>query len=319
MLDGVNPELKAVAVQQGGVFSRGQALDAGYTVDQINRRLQSKRWQRIRRGQYAEAVDLSGQTPWDRALFEYRRRIHAAVNAMRPGSWAVSHHSSVVMHELPVWGASLDDVHLTRLGTVRCGPIAGVRHHRSPVAAADLVEVGKLVLTAPPRALVEYAKSVPFEAAVISVDAALHRGLVDSEQLGRALDATMSWAGAPSARAAFRFADGRSESVGESRCRVMLHQLGLPVPQLQVDFEDADGLVGRVDFYFPEFATAIEFDGDVKYADGDRGVLVREKWREDRLRALGLRVIRVGWSDLTHPHRLAVKLRPHLAVPHLIA
>jgi very-short-patch-repair endonuclease len=53
----------------------------------------------------------------------------------------------------------------------------------------------------------------------------------------------------------------------------------------------------------------IEFDGKVKYRDGDGDTLFQEKRREDRLRRLGYTVIRVTWSDLGRPERVVAWIR----------
>ena len=62
-------------------------------------------------------------------------------------------------------------------------------------------------------------------------------------------------------------------------------------------------LVGVVDAWFEEAAVAVEFDGRVKYTDPWRGrlpeqVLWDEKRREDELRALDIRVVRIADADL---------------------
>lgn len=69
------------------------------------------------------------------------------------------------------------------------------------------------------------------------------------------------------------------------------------------------------DFYWPELGLVGEFDGHGKYLREEmaRGrtaaeVVMAEKAREDRLRALGLRVVRWGWADLLDPARLRRKL-----------
>lgn len=48
----------------------------------------------------------------------------------------------------------------------------------------------------------------------------------------------------------------------------------------------------------------VEFDGAVKYADGDRRVLFDEKRREDALRRAGWVVVRLVWTDLSDPDGL---------------
>ncbi len=115
---------------------------------------------------------------------------------------------------------------------------------------------------------------------------------------------------------ALDLADGRAESPGESRTRVLIKQLGFEDVDLQVALSDADGFVGRVDMLMPVSRIVIEFDGKIKYTDpsmlgnktsGD--AVFGEKVREDRIRALGYSVVRVYWSDLKDPNRLERKLR----------
>jgi hypothetical protein len=102
-----------------------------------------------------------------------------------------------------------------------------------------------------------------------------------------------------------RRGDGLPESVGESRLRVLMYEHGLPRPRLQTEFYDRLGLIGRVDFDFDEYESVVEFDGALKYGGGSPEVLIREKRREDRLRALGRTVIRTDWSRLRPPAELA--------------
>ncbi|WP_157979719.1 type IV toxin-antitoxin system AbiEi family antitoxin domain-containing protein [Kribbella monticola] len=309
----MNPKLAVVAEKQGGVFSRAQAIGCGYTLEQVRERLRDGRWERIRHGQYAEPLGLAHLAPWDQKLHRHRRQVHAVVNSKRPDSVAVSHQSALVLHGLPVWGLELAEVHLTRLDNFRGGLAGGVRHHRGKLTAGELTEVQGLITTTWPRAVAETACTTSFEAAVVIADAAVRRSQSGLEEVHSVLDVVEFWPGSPTARAAVAFADGRSESVGESRLRVLMHNQGLPAPLLQVDFSDSTGFVGRVDFYFPEYRTVVEFDGLVKYSSGSAEALVEEKRREDRLRALGLEVVRVVWSDLTLPGQVGERIRSAFA------
>jgi hypothetical protein len=304
----VNPELGRVAVAQGGVVSRAQAMSAGYTPEQIRERLTDGRWERVRRGQYAERADLGALAPWEQELFRHRRLVHAAMNAMRPGSAVVSHHSALVLHRIPTWRADLAEVQLTRTsgrGEVK----AGVRHHQGLLTPVDLTRAEGLAITSVPRAVIETASTTSFEAAVVSADAALRRPEVTVDEFDRLLTVTECWPGSPTIRSALAFADPLSESVGESLLRVLMHNEGLPPPVLQAVFNDHAGFIGRVDFYFPDYNTVVEFDGLLKYADGSRHALIQEKIREDRLSALGLQVLRLTWDDLAHPARTAQRIR----------
>ncbi|MDX6262955.1 MAG: hypothetical protein QOH84_4643 [Kribbellaceae bacterium] len=309
----MNPELKEVATPQGGVFSRGQAVAAGYSPEQMRERLGDGRWERVRHGQYVEATDLSGLARWDREALCHRRAVHAVMNSFRGGSVAVSHQSALVLHELSPWGVDLDEVQVNRMDDRKGRVRAGVREHGGKLSPLDLTEVSGLLVTTVPRAVVELACRCAFEPAVVAVDAALRRKLIGEEELARLVDVTEFWPGGPGARAALAFGSRLSESAGESRLRVLIHNHGLPTPIQQYVFKDAAGFVARVDFYFPGQRTVLEFDGLVKYADGSAEVLVQEKLREDRLRALGVEVVRITWADLARPQSVVARLREAFA------
>lgn len=300
--------MKAVAARQGNVFSRAQALACGYTDDQIRYLVADQRWRRIRHGQFAEAVDRSHQPPWTRLAAEHLEAVHALLNSLTAGSVAVSHQSALLLHGLPIYGLDVSKVHVTNLNR-RMRLMPGVTSHRGEVTAADLMTVDGVLMTNPARAVIETGCRASFESTVVAADAALRQGKVQPGEFGRLLDATVLWPGSPKARAAIRFTDGRSESVGESRLRILMADQGLPAPELQVEFADAAGQFARVDFYFPEFRTVVEFDGLVKYGDSAGEVVMREKAREDRLRALGLEIVRVTWADLASPAALAERIR----------
>jgi hypothetical protein len=82
----------------------------------------------------------------------------------------------------------------------------------------------------------------------------------------------------------------------ESLSRLRLVDRGLPEPELQVPMHDRAGLIGYVDMFWPDLSVVGEADGLMKYESRD--VLVREKEREDRLRALGLMVVRWTWEQI---------------------
>jgi hypothetical protein len=311
----MHPKLQRVSMAQGGVFSRRQAMLAGYTVEQIRDRLTNGRWERLRHGQYAETVDLSDSPAWERSVFRHRRLVHAAVNAMHPGSVAVSHHSALVLHGVPVWRADLEEVQLTRLSG-RGRLKAGSRHHEGKLNPSELTEVEGLTVTTVGRATVETASTASFEAAVVSADVALRRPELSPDVIARLMTTTECWPGSPKIRSVLAFADARSESVGESLLRVLMNAEGLPRPVLQATFSDDLGFIGRVDFFFPDELTVVEFDGMVKYTDGSSTTLIQEKLREDRLRAIGLQVVRITWTDLAHPARTAMLIRQAFARAH---
>jgi len=105
-------------------------------------------------------------------------------------------------------------------------------------------------------------------------------------------------------------ASALSQSVGETRTRAVVRQLGFPPPTLQFEVVDAEGSMYG-DLAWPKFRVILEFDGRMKYTrdeytGGDPATVVwREKRREDRLRRLGWTIVRVVWADLERPSTLA--------------
>ncbi len=91
--------------------------------------------------------------------------------------------------------------------------------------------------------------------------------------------------------------------------------LGVEPPELQHEFRDGSGLIGFADDWWERQRAVGEADGRVKLADPAltteeaKAALVREKKREDRMRALAAALARWGWDESCDPHLL----RPVLA------
>lgn len=293
------------AARRQGWFSRSDVLAAGYSDSELRQRLRTGQWCRLSRDRY---VELGGwppdEPPWDRA-----KRMHLLTLRMvaeRLGDVVVSHQSAAVLHGLPIWGLDLSKVHFSRSsGRIRSDHTISV--HRSPLTPDEITEVDGIRVTTVERAITETACGTSHEVGVVLGDAALRDGLTTPERLVAAADRHRRWRGSPAAGAAARFADGLSESVGESRLRVLMSDYQLPTPKLQVEIRDDDGhLIGRVDFLLAG-ELIVEFDGALKYGDTGDAVLA-EKRREDRLRERGYRMIRVDWPDLDRPGATAGRL-----------
>ena len=310
MFSGVNKRLSKVTDKRGGWFTRSDALEAGYSDSEIRLRLRKGQWTRLCRNAYAEP-DLwqEGDSLWERT-----RRLHGLMARVLiervSGEVAISHQSATLLHGLPSWGVDLDRVQLTRM-TGRARSDRASQIHRSPLRADDVVEAQGLRLTNPARAIVETTCTSSYEVGVVLCDAALREGIATAEQLIMMAKRLEHWPGSPAARTAVAFADGASESVGESRLRVLMANQGVPPPELQVEIRNSAGqLLGRVDFLVQK-TLIVEFDGALKY-DSPK-VLLAEKWREDRLRELGYSFVRVSWADLDRPRETGDRLQQALA------
>lgn len=260
---------------------------------------------RLARGRYA--VCPGPQRPED----EHVARTRAALLAVT-GRAAASHHSAVLLHGLPVHGVDLSMVHLVRLADRHTRRSAGVVSH-APARGAVITAVNGCPGVDAATALTQLAMLHGIVPAVVSADAALHRGLVTQAELGRAVNRVRGVPGSKAAGHMLRHADGRSESVGETRLRLALLVLDIHVvPQYEI--REAGRLVARVDFLARGTRVVVEFDGLVKYRGGDgEQALVAEKLREDRIRSLGYEVVRVTWADLSRPQWIAARVRAAMA------
>lgn len=303
------------------VLHRSKLLAAGTTPDEIRTAIRRKEWQAIHRGTYCQADALAVLAA------EQRHRVRAVGLAERSPQLVLSHITAASLLHLPLWDARLTDVHFTRAGRggSRSGP--GRIVHAGRLDPREIITLSPGVrTTSPARTLVDLARTASLTTAVIAADHALLKRLVTPAELALALVAAERCRGAAAARRALHFADGRSESAGEARTRLALHQCGLPTPVLQVRIYAPDGtFLGRVDLGYPELGVLIEFDGRVKYkrplrpGQTPEDVVIEEKLREDRLRALGYVIVRFVWSDLDDPTSMAAKINIALERGRIVA
>ena len=306
---GVLPELAATAHRQRGAFTRRQALDAGFDPGEIRASLRSGEWVTVRRGVYVT------QGRW-RAVANDRAERHrievAAAFLVTTGDVVASHGSACPVLGLATTSTVDDPVSLTRTtGESHRGLTLTIRV--APLDPDEVVVIDGMPTTSAPRTILDLARMWSFRDAVVTADDALRQGHVSREELINLHIRRHSWPRAGRVSRVIGFADGRSESVGESLSRVVFAEGGLPPPTLQYEVRDGQELVARVDFCWEDEGVIGEFDGRVKYTDRD--VLMREKRREDRLRAMGWRFLRFGWEDIQRPRTLCARARALLQVP----
>lgn len=232
----------------------------------------------------------------------------------------VSHTAAAALHGLPADAVCRLVLHGTRPGPGGSKRTFYLWRHSARLADDEILEVGPIRLTTVVRTIVDIAKCEEAWRAVAIADAALHRKLLTPDDLDAGLGRIAGQPGSAAARAALALADGRAESVGESRMRVALHATGLPEMELQFDVRDRFGaFIGRVDAGYPARAVALEFDGEIKYGTllkpgQTRDDVLREQHqREDALVVAGFVVVRVRWTDLDEPPALAGRIREALA------
>ncbi|MDR6571944.1 hypothetical protein J2X60_000569 [Curtobacterium sp. 320] len=254
-------------------------------------------------GRFVDAGEWRRATPGERHI----ARIKAVHDRLAP-RLVVSHASAAALHGLP-WAGEfpetvdvLDPRRTTSQGLahVRKRPGAGRTFRTQTMVAKDRL-LTDLVSTA-----ADLAISCELRISVPALDSALRRGAARAD-IRAEVDARNAVHGRHRAITAIELADAASGSPGESVGRVALDEVGAPRPVLQQEFRDADGFIGRVDFWFPDQGVILEFDGKAKYVDPAlraagttaADVVVSEKRREDRLRRhRDVRAVgRFGWPE----------------------
>lgn len=287
----------------------------GYSGTEIETMVRVGELHRLRRGAYLKGRDIEAMAT---AREQHRQLVRATVGQSHDGA-VVSHMSAAVLHGLPLWHDQLQRVQLIR---DRRGGGRSRRHvvvRGMPLDPADVVDIDGIAVTSLARTVVDLACQLPMQRSVAVGDAAL-RVLAARDPAGAgpaelvaALDRARGRTGSPTARRAIAFLDARAESAGESVSRVVLHELGLPAPELQYEIVDENGIiVARTDFVWPDRRTVGEFDGQVKYS-GVFGktaekVVLEEKRRENAIRRCGWEVARWTWPDLSRPDELGALL-----------
>ncbi|GAA3517798.1 type IV toxin-antitoxin system AbiEi family antitoxin domain-containing protein [Aeromicrobium panaciterrae] len=281
-----------------GYITRPEILDCGYDDRDIRAARAIDLLTRIGPGLYALSATYEPLTPEKQHLIRCRAVAHRLGDGV-----VLTHQSAALMHGMPVWGLDLMEVQLTRRDGKRGRHEAGVSHHIGNIDDTQIVEVDGVLTAKPARTVWEVACAGESESGLVTVDAALHDGLVSHEGLLEVAGSFAHWQGSRSARLALSLADGRSESPGESRARHLFWRAGIPSPDLQFRVVGRDGhIIARTDFAWELYRHLAEFDGRIKYDGtfGDAGfaTVFGEKKREDLVRAEMWGLTRLTWADL---------------------
>ena len=226
----------------------------------------------------------------------------------------ISHATAAACHGLPLFSDLLTRVWLTRRLGGHGRVTRRLRVSLAETAEDEVTSIAGLPVTSLARTTLDLARSLPLRRGVAVVDAALRRGLSRDDLLALAVRYPRR-PGLGRAVRAIGLGDPRSESVGESESRVVLHQLGLPTPTLQFEVRAHGVLLGRSDFAWEEHRLLGEFDGRIKYdglvrpGQSAADVIMAEKRREQRLRDANWWVVRWTYDSLNRPEELARTIR----------
>lgn len=320
--------LRALAELQAGAFTATDAARVDIGASALRSLTKRSSIVRLRRGAYVLADMWEAASPEERLALRTRavllardvgpasqagtgdsgEEVDEPAEADPPVPDAASHQSALAVYALPLHGVRLDVVDLIS-GVNRVRLAAGLRtqpgnHPTVTVAGVHCVTM--------PVAIAQVLMRSGLLAALVPLDSALLTKKCSIDDVSTALDAVCG-ANAAIGQRLLELADSKSESVGETRTRLLLHDLGF-TPRSQICIHDEWGaFVARVDFLVGTRIVA-EFDGLVKYEGADgKAALAKEKRREDRMRALTFVVVRLTWADLDRPERVAQLLQRAVA------
>jgi hypothetical protein len=177
----MDSRLAAHAATQGGVILRRQALDYGFTDQEIASLCRGGVWVRIRRGAFVDGPLWRTMTHEDR----HRVTVHAVVLSLDKPA-VVSHTSASVLLNLPTWGYDLSHIHVTRADLHSARIEGGVHHHAGSLETGDVISVDGVEVTSLDRTAIQIALMGGFERGVVVADAALR--LLGGDQAVRSTD-----------------------------------------------------------------------------------------------------------------------------------
>lgn len=300
-----------------GIVAVRDLIARGIDPQPLQRAARSGAATKLRRGLYYSGPD------WDQLSQDDRYRIMVrAIASSRQSAAPVSHLSAAALWGIPTVGAWPSAVHMTVDPASGGRSSPGIVRHATGITLQATTLHQSVLVTTVARTVVDVAASASFRRAIVAADYVLKDSLSREPALGTTQDrveaefaALVPFRNQRRVRRVLDFSSGLAESVAESLLRVILDDLGYPVPVLQKEYTDRNGRSMFVDFYLPEFDAVVEFDGRGKYERLEflqgrlpADVLWSEKLREDDLRAQISGLARVVWADLFDAQALIARL-----------
>jgi hypothetical protein len=286
MGDVIPQTLRGLAVDQAGVVTRQQALDAGMSHGAIVAKIRFGRWQRVHAGVYAT---FTGPMTRDAQLW-------AAVLAAGPGA-QLSHQTAAEINHLTDRPSPF--IHVTIPASRRITPPEGVIIHLSSI----LTFGWRFARGVPPYTFAEETVIDLVHAAtdlndvIACVTGGFAKKRVSEGRLREIATARkrLRWRG--DLDEIIRAGAGGAHSVIEYRYDRDVEQAhGLPKAAKQVKYTKPDGSRGYRDRYYQKYKLIVELDGKQYHPLEHRG---RDQDRDNDAAATVGSTLRYGWVDVT--------------------
>jgi very-short-patch-repair endonuclease len=281
-----------------GVVTRQQLAELGVSRDVIRHRVSQGLWARPHRGVLVVAAQVTDPV---------RTAARAALLAAPAGS-VVSHLLAAHLYGL----AGLPERGLPQVTapmSVGRRSTPGLVVHRSK--DLDAVLVDKLRTASIARTLSDIAPACTEPQLLAAMDSALRLRLLVPDDLTRVAKERACHRGGPALVRLADLADGSSDSALESWVRLVLHDGGLPAPELQVRVTHA-GVTYRIDLGYPSVRLGIEADG--RGVHGTPEAVLEDRRRQNALQLEGWFLLRFTWDDVARrPWYVVATVRAALA------
>lgn len=299
--------IKACEQQMSCVYARTAA-----EAKQIERRVAAGSLEAVMPGLYARPEY------WSELKFRQRYLHRVRALAQKHPDWTFCSYTAAVIYGLSVSHADLTHIHIAVAPAQSTTPGSQVVRHRY-VRQTRATQMD-IAVTDIDQTITDCLVDASFVEGLIIADSALHEQLLSKEHLVEAVNKLgLSRRGVVTARRVARYADGLSESGGESKARALMIERGWQTPELQIELFDPvePGRSYRVDYLWRVEDRLIigEFDGFVKSEKAaEEGKLAKaqfdERQRESRLSLLdNCKIVRLCWDDLRDPAKLDRKLK----------
>ncbi len=242
---------------------------------------------RLHAGAYADGA------VWEKADGQQRLLLRALATQFAAPD-AVAYETTAAT----IWGLPVRNIpeRLTFARELGMPGMAHAKTRRLHVPIEEITDRRGLTTTTLVRTTVDVAASEPLPDALITVDAALRRGV-------RPVDLEEQWqkrgefSGSARSRSALAAGDPSAETPLESLSRGRMIERHMPIPRCNVVIRFGNQWV-RVDCLWEAFGVVGECDGKVKYADLGRDVIWKEKRRHEWLEDLGFELARWGYPEV---------------------
>ena len=281
-------EIKATDLggRQSGYITLRQALACGMSADAVRRRVEARRWARVRAGLFL----IPGFEP------SVRGRLLAATAALGA---VVSHESAAELHKLPGVSKGLAVVTVRTRTTNRFPDV--LVHQTTDLQAGHVTEFEGLPLTDVVRTVIDLAAAMPVPAIGKMVD---HLVVAGAATIDSFADEVMELArhGKPGMKTMHTVLEVRDGArfMGDSRLEMwalrLIRQWGFPEPEVQYPLPWRAARKGRVDFAYPLIRLIIEVDGRAWHTTLE--AFESDRLRDNHAQLAGWRVLRITYRML---------------------